>query len=140
MLESKTVVERPKLTVVECIVGDNTGIIVFSAKNEQGALRPRGGALAGAICCKRPGCCCLLAPKRPVRAVVDPGRVVGFLPQTRSAYTNGNYLARCFVLSAEACQTLAILGFAYLVLTAPLAQPPPTAAPPHAPPRPQLSW
>lgn len=33
-------VERPpKLTVVECIVGDETASIVFSAKNEQGEER-----------------------------------------------------------------------------------------------------
>lgn len=41
VLESKTVVERPKLTVVECIVGDETGVVVFSAKNEQGEQRRR---------------------------------------------------------------------------------------------------
>jgi hypothetical protein len=55
VLESKTVVERPKLTVVESIVGDESASIIFSAKNEQGAgsgparRRPGlGAAQAGA--------------------------------------------------------------------------------------------
>lgn len=38
VVEAKTVVERAKLTVVESIVGDETGSIVFSAKNEQAEL------------------------------------------------------------------------------------------------------
>lgn len=36
-------VERPKLTVVECVVGDDTGSIVLSAKNEQGVYRSLAG-------------------------------------------------------------------------------------------------
>jgi hypothetical protein len=38
--ESKVVVERPKLTVVEAIVGDETATLVLSAKNEQGTPGP----------------------------------------------------------------------------------------------------
>ena len=60
VVECKTVVERPKLTVVESIVGDETASIVLSVKNEQGACqpalllfrqwrrRPRGACRAGA--------------------------------------------------------------------------------------------
>jgi hypothetical protein len=42
VVESKTVVERPKLTVVESIVGDDTASIIFSAKNEQSASAAAG--------------------------------------------------------------------------------------------------
>lgn len=47
VVEAKTVVERPpKLTVVEGIVGDETGSIIFSAKNEQAELLKAGKFLA----------------------------------------------------------------------------------------------
>jgi hypothetical protein len=37
VVKAATVVERPKLTVVEAVVGDDSATIVLSAKNEHGA-------------------------------------------------------------------------------------------------------
>ncbi|KAI8468901.1 MAG: hypothetical protein J3K34DRAFT_425547 [Monoraphidium minutum] len=45
VLDAKTVVERPKLTVVESLVGDETGCIVLSTKNEQAELVKKGSYL-----------------------------------------------------------------------------------------------
>ncbi|GBF88997.1 hypothetical protein Rsub_01496 [Raphidocelis subcapitata] len=45
VVDAKTVVERPKLTVVESIVGDETASVVFSAKNEQAELVKPGAYL-----------------------------------------------------------------------------------------------
>jgi hypothetical protein len=59
VLESKLVVDRPKgnkaegLKVAECIVGDQSGCIVFSARNEQGGISNKlhaGFSLAGTHC------------------------------------------------------------------------------------------
>ena len=46
VLDAKVVLTRPKgpkgnsLKVAECLVGDESGIIVFTARNEQGEPRP----------------------------------------------------------------------------------------------------
>lgn len=51
VVDAKTVVDRPggrsgssPARVAECLVGDETGVIVFSAKNEQGQNRQK-------VCC-----------------------------------------------------------------------------------------
>jgi hypothetical protein len=57
VVEAKIVVDRPRgpkgqpLKVAECIVGDESGVIVFTARNEQGAGWGRDQAASSTPTC-----------------------------------------------------------------------------------------
>ena len=77
VVDAKTVVDKPggragspPSRVAECLVGDETGVIVFSAKNEQGQHLRRHGCCTQAQLRLSTGCLCMQSTSQSLESIL----------------------------------------------------------------------